>query len=163
MLLFAFLFYLLMFGFTLCLLTTSWTYRGFWTETLCLLPSQPSRFNIYTKHISIQYLQVYPAHPASVSFFPVTPPWHRPAGAGRWVDGTAHSLSRSRGDAALKAGSGHAAFYFLLTIGSFLHPPKQTLQCFLKCSQQLETKATSVSYWKSPSKAAAFPGPPWVM
>jgi len=50
------------------------------------------------------------------------------------------------GDAALKAGSGHAAFSFLLTIGSFLHPPKQTLQCFLKCSQQLETKATSVSY-----------------
>lgn len=78
-----------------------------------------------------------------------------PAGTGRWLDGTAHSLSRSaglaaaergRGDAALKAGSGHAAFYFLLTIGSFLHPPKQTLQCFLKCSQQLETKATSVSY-----------------
>lgn len=77
-----------------------------------------------------------------------------PAGTGRWLDGTARSLSRSAGlaaaagpgDAALKAGSGHAAFYFLLTIGSFLHPPKQTLQCFLKCSQQLETKATSVSY-----------------
>lgn len=33
------------------------------------------------------------------------------------------------GDAAWEAGA-DTPLYFLLTIGSFLHPPKQTLQCF---------------------------------
>lgn len=52
--------------------------------------------------------------------------------------------------------SGHAALFSAHNWQ--LPPPTQTDPAmFLKCSQQLETKATSVSYWKSPSKAASLP------
>lgn len=136
--------------------------QRFGPEIFCFLPSTANLMQVSNQYLSNISKLILPI--LAVFSFLNLHGGMEPAGMGRWMHGTACSLSHSASSAALgRTGgcspggrSGHTTLFSAHNWQ--LPPPTQTDPAmFLKCSQQLETKATPVSYWKSPSKAASLP------